>query len=396
MSADRGASGLTIRVRILRHDYDDGMRILILGGYGLFGGRISRTLALDAGLTVIVAGRDRQRAERHVATFDDRRADIEIAAIDTLAADFAQRLAALRPDVVIDTAGPFQSRDYRVAETALAVGAHVIDLADGRDFVRGIRALDERARNAGRWVISGASSVPGLTAAVVEAHLDRFSTLESVESAIAPGNRTPRGWATTLAILGYTGHPFRVLRDGAWRTAHGWQSLRRVKVDGVGARWVARCEVPDLDVLPARYPTLRTVDFRAGLELRRMHFGLWLGSWWVRAGLLDNLTRCARPLFAMSEFWQGIGSDTGFIRMTLRGRGHDNLPHALEWTMIARNGDGPQIPATAAVVLARKLARGRLPGIGAKPCLDMFTLHEFLEGLEGFAIETDLQVMRDR
>ena len=367
------------------------MRILILGGYGLFGGRISRTLARDAGLTVIVAGRDRQRAERHVATFDDHRAGIETAAIDTQAEDFAQQLAALRPDVVIDTAGPFQGRDYRVAEAALAAGAHVVDLADGRDFVRGIHALDDRARAAGRWVISGASSVPGLTAAVVETHLDRFSTLESVESAIAPGNRTPRGWATTLAILGYTGHPFRVLRDGTWRTAHGWQSLRRLKVDGVGARWVARCEVPDLEVLPARYPTLRTVDFRAGLELRRMHFGLWLGSWCVRVGLLDTLTRCARPLFAMSEFWQGIGSDTGFIRMTLRGRGHDNQPHALEWTLIARNGDGPQIPATAAVVLARKLARGELPGSGAKPCLDLFTLDEFLAALGGFSMETRIR-----
>lgn len=392
----QGADGVTTRVRIHRHDYDDGMRILILGGYGLFGGRISRTLARDAGLTVIVAGRDRQRAERHVVTFDHRRADIETAEIDTQSANFAQQLAALQPDIVIDTAGPFQSRDYRVAEAALAAGAHIVDLADGRDFVRGIRALDERARAAGRWVISGASSVPGLTAAVVEAHLDRFSTLESVESAIAPGNRTPRGWATTLAILGYTGHPFRVLRDGAWRTAHGWQSLRRVKVDGVSARWVARCEVPDLEVLPARYPTLRTVDFRAGLELRRMHFGLWLGSWCVRAGLLDTLTRCARPLFAMSEFWQDIGSDTGFIRMTLRGRGRDNGPHALEWTMIARNGDGPQIPATAAVVLARKLARGELPGSGARPCLDLFTLDEFLATLEGFSMETRIEVMHDR
>jgi Saccharopine dehydrogenase NADP binding domain len=389
-------SGMMPRVRIHRRDYDNGMRILILGGYGLFGGRISRTLARDTGVTVIVAGRDRQRAERHVSTFEQARAEIETARIDTQSPQFAEQLAALRPDLVIDTAGPFQNRDYRVAEAALAAGAHIIDLADGRDFVRGIRALDERARIAGRWAISGASSVPGLTAAVVEAHLDRFSMLESVESAIAPGNRTPRGWATTLAILGYTGHPFRLLRDGAWRSAHGWQSLRRLKVDGVSARWLARCEVPDLDVLPARYPTLRTVDFRAGLELRRMHFGLWLGSWCVRAGLLDTLTRCARPLFAMSEYWQHIGSDTGFIRMTLRGRDHDNEPHALQWTMIARNGDGPQIPATAAVVLARKLARGELPGCGAQPCIDLFTLEEFLAALEGFSMETRMEIARDR
>lgn len=367
------------------------MRILVLGGYGLFGSRISRTLAADAGLTLIVAGRDRTRAERLVAGIDDPRAQVETAAIDTAASDFGERLAALRPDLVIDTAGPFQGRDYRVAEAALAIGAHCIDLADGRDFVRGIGALDARGHAARRWVVAGASSVPGLHAAVIAAHLPRFSRLDHVETAIAPGNRTPRGWATTLSILGYAGQPFPILREGAWRTAHGWQSLRRLQVDGVGARWVARCEVPDLDVLPARYPDLRTLDFRAGLELRRMHFGLWLASWAVRARLLRSMLPFAKPLFAMSEFWQDIGSDTGFMQVWMRGTGLDGAPLRLDWTLVARDGDGPQIPATAAIVLARKLARGALPGGGARPCLELFTLEEFMAALEGFAMTATLR-----
>lgn len=367
------------------------MRILVLGGYGLFGSRISRTLACDSGLTIIVAGRDRARAERLVATFDAPGARIETAAIDTTATDFGERLAALRPDLVIDTAGPFQDRDHRVAEAALAIGAHCVDLADGRAFVQGIGTLEERARAANRWVVSGASSVPGLHAAVIDAHLPRFSRLEHVETAIAPGNRTPRGWATTLSILGYVGHPFRILRDGAWRIAHGWQSLKRMKVPGVGARWVARCEVPDLDVLPARYPGLRTLDFRAGLELRRMHFGLWLASWAVRARLLRSMVPLARPLFAMSEFWQDIGSDTGFMQVSMRGLGIDGSPLRLDWTLVAREGDGPQIPATAAIVLARKLARGELPGGGARPCLALFTLEEFMAALDGFAMTATLR-----
>jgi hypothetical protein len=379
------------RARAPTPGYDRPMRILVLGGYGLFGSRISRTLAGDAGLTIIVAGRDRARAERLVAGIDAPRAQVETAAIDTAAVDFGERLAALRPDLVIDTAGPFQGRDYRVAEAALVIGAHCVDLADGRDFVRGIGALDARAHAANRWIVSGASSVPGLHAAVIAAHLPRFSHLDHVETAIAPGNRTPRGWATTLSILGYVGHPFRFLRDGTWRTAHGWQSLRRLKVDGVGARWVARCEVPDLDVLPARYPDLRTLEFRAGLELRRMHFGLWLASWAVRARLLRSMVQLAKPLFAMSEFWQDIGSDTGFMRVSMRGIGDDGAPLRLDWTLVAREGDGPQIPATAAIVLARKLARGELPGGGARPCLDLFTLDEFMAALEPFAMTATLR-----
>ena len=75
----------------------------------------------------------------------------------------------------------------------------------------------------------------------------------------------------------------------------------------------------------------------------------------------------------------------------MRGIGVDGTPLRLDWTLVAREGDGPQIPATAAIVLARKLARGELPGSGARPCLDMFTLEEFMTALDGFAMTATLR-----
>ena len=51
---------------------------------------------------------------------------------------------------------------------------------------------------------------------------------------------------------------------------------------------------------------------------------------------------------------------------------------------------GPQVPCTAALVLARKLDSGAMAGGGARPCLDLFGLDEFLRALEGFAVETAL------
>ncbi len=379
-------------------------RILVLGGYGLFGGRIVRALARNNGFHMLVAGRDRTKAAAFIASIDAPLAALEAVAIDTQAVDFETRLRDLAPHLVIDTAGPFQQRielgdatnTYCIAAAALAIGAHAIDLADSRDYVRGISAMDAAAKAAGCWVISGASSVPALHAAVIEAHRERFADIDTVESAIAPGNRTPRGWATTLSILSYSGKPYRMLRDGLWRNVYGWQSLRRVRVSGIGVRWLARCEIPDLDLLPSRYPTLRTVDFRAGLELRRMHLGLWLATWCVRAGLIRDLRTFAKPLYKLSEFWQGIGSDVGFMRVSLCGDGHDGVRQRLDWTLIARDGDGPQIPATAAVLLAHKLASGALPGAGATPCMDLFTLDEFLRTLDGYAMETRTEITQER
>ena len=367
------------------------LRVLVLGGYGHFGGRIARTLGADARFEVLVGGRDAARAAAFVAGSGEMARPLQPVALDAGAPDLASRLQALGPDLVIHAAGPFQERDYAVAKATLAAGAHYVDLADARDFVAGFARLDSVAREAGRLAVTGASSVPGLSAAVIEAFGPRFAALTSVETGISPGNRTPRGLATTEAILGYVGRPFAMRLEGAWRTVHGWQSLRRERYPGAGVRWLARCEVPDLGLLPSRYPQLRTCDFRAGLELRRMHFGLWLASWTVRAGLPRSLRPWAGTLLRLSERWLDAGSDIGVMHMDLAGRGVDGGPLRLRWTLVAHAGDGPQIPCTAAIVLARRLADGTLDRTGATACLDLFTLDDYLQALEGFAIQTSVR-----
>jgi hypothetical protein len=125
-----------------------------------------------------------------------------------------------------------------------------------------------------------------------------------------------------------------------------------------------------------------------------MHFGLWAASWLVRIGLLRSMEPFAETLLATSERWLGAGSDVGLMYVDLHGTGIDDRPLALRWTLTAAGGDGPQVPATAAIVLARKLARGVLPGSGARACLDLFSLAEYLEALRPFAITTSLRETR--
>lgn len=138
-------------------------RILILGGYGNFGGYVARGLKDDPAITLIIAGRNLEKAECFVA--DLIAANPAEAALLDISDDLAAPLAALRPDLVIHTVGPFQNQSYRVAEAAIAVGAHYADLADARAFVCGIGTLDKLASAAGVAVIAGARPVPCLTAA---------------------------------------------------------------------------------------------------------------------------------------------------------------------------------------------------------------------------------------
>jgi len=369
-------------------------RVVVLGGYGNFGMRICQALAQKGGLAVIVAGRNGARAAETARRLRQSGcpARLEACELDARQADLAQALRRLDADLVIHTCGPFQGQDYRVARACIDAQAHYVDLADARSFVTGFAALDADARAAGVLAVSGASSVPALSAAVVDHLLPEFSALHGIDIGINPGNQTPRGLATVQSILSYCGQPFRQWHDGRWRTVYGWQGLMRRRYPApMGRRRLAYCDVPDLELFPQRYPAVREVVFRAGLEISLLHLGTWVLSWLVRARLVNNWRDYAPQLKRISEWFERWGSTRGGMHVELRGLDHHGRPLRHCWTLLADSGDGPQIPCTAAVVMAQKLAGGEIHTAGAMPCLGFFALEEFMELLEGFDVMAQLQ-----
>jgi hypothetical protein len=367
-------------------------RVVVLGGYGHFGSRIARTLAGDSTMEIVVAGRDATRAADTAAAIslaDDHRVDA--AAVDATARDLAQRLRVLEPALVIDASGPFQERDHAAARAAITIGAHYVDLAAARRYVCGVGAIDDAARSRDRLVVSGASSVPGLSSAVVDAFAHEFDALASIDAGIVPGNRTPRGRATVAAVANCVGRQFGVWRAGAWEPGHGWQRLRRHRYPPpVGRRWLADCDVPDLELFPDRYPGVRSVEFGAGLELPILHLGLWLLSWPVRWRWIRGLARHTDGLRRIGGAFARYGSDTGAMHVTMDGYRRGRRL-SVTWTLVAGQGDGAQIPCTAAVVLARKLAGGTLAARGAMPCAGLFSLDECLRALADFDVRTTIE-----
>jgi len=359
--------------------------ILILGGYGNFGKRIACALS-RRGMPVIIAGRDLQKAEALAASLAGARA----ARID-IQAGLDAALRNLRPSVVVHTCGPFQGSDHAVARACLRAGCHYVDLSDGRDFVGGFSALDAEARAAGVTLISGASTVPGLSSAVVEHFRPQFSRLDALDFGISPGQKAERGLATTRAILSYVGKPLRAFAGHP--RAYGWQEVRQQTYPVMGGkrrvkRWLANCEIPDLDLLPATYG-LRDIRFGAGLELAPLHLGLWAASWLVRCGLPLPLEKLAAPLLRLSDLFNAFGSDTGGMHVLLRGQDHDGQPLETGWFIVAEAGDGPQIPCVPAILLAQRLHE-KDPGLrtGAFPCVGLVRLDDYLDALEPFAIRT--------
>src|SRR5262245_1583672 len=256
------------------------MRVVVIGGYGNFGARVCRGLAAS-GMEIIAAGRNPDEGE---GAFGDL--PVKHARLDHAAPDFPSSLKRLSPDLVIHCAGPFQSQSYGVARAALAAGSHYFDLADGRQFVtRFQQNLQSAARSADRLAVSGASSVPALSSAVIASLGARLPEIEEVQIAIAPGQRAPRGRATIAAVSSYAGRPFKWVSRGTWRDAWGWQELKRLRFYGLGSRWAAACDVPDLEIFPRIYPGVRTVQFRAALELGVQQTALWLAASLRRHGV---------------------------------------------------------------------------------------------------------------
>jgi uncharacterized protein YbjT (DUF2867 family) len=352
-------------------------RVLVLGGYGAFGGLAAERLA-RVPVEVLVAGRSLERAQ-DLASRLDAGARGKVSGIRLDAADVSPTLLGdMRPALVVNAVGPYQGQDYGLAQACIAAGVHYVDLADARGFVTGISALDAKARSAGVLVVSGASTVPAVSAAVLDAYAPRFASLSTVEAIIAPGNSFEPGLATAQSFLSTLGRPFAAAGKASGEPLHGWQGLKRRHLPGLGARWMSLCEVPDLDLLPGRYPGLGNVKVYAALEVGTFHLGLWGLSWLVRGGLVRRPERLAGVLLGLKRRLPFLGSDRGGMAMTIEGRDADGRPKRIDWRLVAGSGHGPYIPASPAVLLARRLLAGTLAIRGAAPCLGLFTLDEFL------------------
>jgi saccharopine dehydrogenase-like NADP-dependent oxidoreductase len=354
------------------------MRIVVIGGLGNFGARICKRLAQEPGLEVIATSR-----QPH-----SRSESIKTALLDLESREFALELKSLAPDLVIHCAGPFQNQDYRVALASLACKANYIDIADGRAFVTGfISAVGKAAEAAGRFAITGASTLPALSSAVIDSLERLFVSLNSIDIVIAPGQHAPRGAATMAAVLGYAGQSFLWWSDGRWCTVHGWQQLEQVQFS-FGRRWAAACDVPDLELLPARYPGVRKVTFRAALEVTLQHYALWVIGACRRMGLALPAARWGTFLDGVGRGLNWLGSDTGGMRVKVAGIDCKSRRRCQMWELVAASNHGPEIPCMAAVILANRLHRGDTFVPGAQVCVGIIELSEFASEFARWAIST--------
>jgi hypothetical protein len=358
------------------------MNILILGGYGTFGGRLAYLLAEEKRLTLLLAGRSKQKAKKFceglpsgaqkAPVFFERNADVEA------------QIRQIDPDIVVDAMGPFQAYGedpYRVVKACIANGVNYMDLADGSDFVKGIRQFDQEAKAKNIYVLSGVSSFPVLTAAVVRKLSQDITCINTIKGGIAPSPYAGVGLNVIRAIASYAGKPVSLTRNGKPATGYGLTETMRYTICPPGYlplknTLFSLVDVPDLRVLPELWPELDSIWLGAGPVpevLHRMLIGL---SWLVRLRILPSLLPFA-PVFHFVTNTLRWGEHRGGMFVSVEGTNQNGEKIERSWHLLAEGNDGPFIPSMAVQALVLRSLGGNKPFPGARPATQELEVSDY-------------------
>jgi hypothetical protein len=243
-----------------------GSEVLILGGYGTTGAVLADLLLGYSDATVVLAGRDRSRAERAAAELGSRfpgRVTSRVAD----AADPASLDGAVAGVDLVAVAASVLDHAGTVAGAALRAGADYFDLLLGSaGKYAALEELRAQAEGEGRCFITDGGIHPGLSAAMIRALAPAYERLDRAEvagllkvdwAAYAFAASTVHEFVTELADYS-TG----ALRDGAWVELPWKEAIKRF--DFGSPFGVERCStmaMEELRRLPEQIPSLRDCGF---------------------------------------------------------------------------------------------------------------------------------------
>ena len=144
-------------------------RVIVFGGLGLFGRTIIAELAKIGIPATAVSRRPSAPIQCDAEDPDSLRKVLHLA------------------DIIIDAAGPFHLRSMVLLEAATEIGCDMIDINDNLHYAQQVVALEPQINAAGIRVLTSASTVSAVAAAII-CH-SGISTPTRITSFLAPATR---------------------------------------------------------------------------------------------------------------------------------------------------------------------------------------------------------------
>lgn len=315
-------------------------KIVVLGGRGFFGAAIVRRLR-EEGLLPLVAARRPGPG-------------VDLA----LDADDATSLRSVlhQGDLVLDAAGPFQTRTTALVDAGIKTGFDVIDISDSLDHALRILPLEDRIASAGIRVLNGCSTASAISAAAIR--LSGIADPVRLTGCLAPATRSTANAGSARSLLASIGRPVRVWRGGALVEAVGWGERREFVLPVPPGRVQARLfETADALLLPRSWPGLRRADLYVATRGRVIDIALASAARWSAArrfvlGLLPVGLALARL----------TGRASGCLLYEVEGG-----DGALRSVAFVGTRRGHLIPLLPALMAARTIVRGEFGPTGLVP-----------------------------
>jgi hypothetical protein len=256
-----------------------------------------------------------------------------------------------------------------------------LDLADGSDFVAGVHVFDMAARATDRYILSGVSSFPVLTAAVVRHLSSDMARVNVIRGGIAPSPYAGVGENVIRAIAGYAGQPVSLKRNGNTAIGHPFTEHMRFTVAPPGRLPLRNAlfslvDVPDLRALAELWPDAKSIWMGAGPVPEILHRALAALAWLVRLRLIPKLSMLA-PLMHFATNHLRWGEHRGGMFVEIEGADGSGAPLKRSWHLLAEGNDGPLIPSMAVEALVRRTLDGCLPLPGARAAVQDLELDDY-------------------
>lgn len=310
-------------------------RVIVLGGLGQFG-RTAADEMRSFGIPV-------QTASRRPA------ADVQVDANDR--SSFRASVSA--GDIVIDAAGPFHARSSALVEAAIEIGFDVVDVNDDLRYAESVLALAPRIESAGIRVLSSASTVSAVAAAVIRE--SGISTPQRVAAFLAPASRHTANAGAALSLIRSVGRPVRVFHAGHLQEREGWSDSHRFPMPPpVGAICGRLFESADAIYLPRIWPSLRDVAMYIDANTSGVNTLL---RWAARSPTLRRLLESQVRL--ATRFARAFGSAAGGIGYDIE----DTSGRVARYAIVSEKNSFMAAVAPA-VLAARSIVEDRFPHRG--------------------------------
>jgi uncharacterized protein YbjT (DUF2867 family) len=310
-------------------------RIVILGGNGFFGALIAEKLR-SAGLEPVIASRTSEMR-------------IDANNRDDLRAHLRQR------DLVIDAAGPFQTRNTALIEVASKVGFDVIDISDSADYSGTVYQQEAPIAAAGIRFLTACSSLSTVSAAVL--NMSTIKQPRRVTAYLRPASRLTANRATMAAYFASITDRPRTVQFG----------------DPLGRRRGLLAKTVDAVTLPKVFPTLRDVEFVVDTGIPGV-------NWLMRKPQARALAiKHEQKLIALSR---KIGPKGGILAYEIAESGGRSKHQYF-------TGENTHLTAVIPAVLAAQvIAAGRFPHRGVVPPTQHVNAEALFEAFfkEGIAV----------